>query len=61
MALDVQPLSMGRRVAMLLVLLALLSASLGFAELLVRSRQRPSAQYRVTFSPPKGLTDPVPA
>ncbi|MCL2648901.1 MAG: hypothetical protein FWD61_18205 [Phycisphaerales bacterium] len=41
MALDVQPLSRRRRVVMLVVLVGILAASLGLAELLtVRARER---------------------
>jgi hypothetical protein len=61
MPLDVQPLSPQRRAVMLLVLLGLLGASLGFANWLVVRRQPPAPIYRVIFSGPSGLTDPVPA
>ncbi len=46
---------------MLVVLLALLGASLGFAELLVYAHQAAAAKYQVLFTAPKGLTNPVPA
>jgi hypothetical protein len=39
MALDVQPLSPARQTVMILVMLALLGFSLGFAQLLVRARE----------------------
>ena len=54
MPLDVQPLSLARHFIMIVVMLALLAASLGFAQLLVQRRQS-SKGVRVDFPPPPGV------
>jgi hypothetical protein len=57
MALDVQPLSRGRRAAMLAVLLALLAGSLAFAQWLVVRANRSVVHERtrtVIVLPPDG-------
>jgi hypothetical protein len=51
MALDVQPLSLPRRILRILVMLALLAAALGFAEVLIRR------QARFSLSDPRDLAD----
>jgi len=59
MALDVQPLSRTRQTLMVLVLLGLFAASLGFAQLLV-TRHTARVGAVPVFTVPVGLTDPVP-
>ncbi|HVT80789.1 MAG TPA: hypothetical protein VHM90_09030 [Phycisphaerae bacterium] len=55
MPLDVQPLTPARRAILLLVMLALLGASLGFAEFIVR-HQKPPFIISGVFLPPTGVT-----
>jgi len=52
MPLDVQPLSRTRRIVMVLVMLAVLALSLGFAQLLIQGR---TVYVTVTFLPPPGV------
>jgi hypothetical protein len=51
MALDVQPLSLRRRIVRILVMLALLGAALGFAEVLIRR------SVRFSLSDPRDMAD----
>jgi hypothetical protein len=55
MPLDVQPLSPARRALMVVVMLALLAASLGFAQLLI-ARHPTAPAVRVTFPSPPGVS-----
>jgi hypothetical protein len=61
MALDVQPLSPQRRIALVLLLVALFGASVGFAQWLVVLRQHGYPKYQVRIQGPLGMTELVPA
>jgi hypothetical protein len=63
MPLDVQPLTRARRTAMLLVLLALLGVSVGFAQLLVHNRRAaPKVAWNFPADlKPASITDDDPA
>src|SRR5947208_1810419 len=58
MPLDVKPLSPARRASMVAVMIVLLAASLGFAELLVR-RQQQRVAGSATFPIPPDARSPM--
>jgi hypothetical protein len=59
MPLDIQPLSPQRQAIMLLVLLVLFGASVGFAQFLVSARRVPLPKVVTVIRPPMGFTEPV--
>ena len=56
MALDVKPLSLVRRIVMILLMAGLLGLSLGFAQLLIQRRTRVVA-FSVHFPAPSGVSE----